>query len=118
MTNFIQLDAFCQNCASSRQGRSTASGEMNLLVQSRSDRLVGLCNVPMTAVDPLFTTMGEGRQADAGAEKAAVAPDPMCGKVLDRLSTMLQENQNRLSSDLILDYPRTPGYIGAAITSA
>ena len=78
---------------------------------------MGLCNVPMTAVDPLSTTMGEGRQADAGAEKATVAPDPTCGKVLDRFSMMLQGNPNRLSSDLILDYPRRPGNIDAAITS-
>ena len=82
---------------------------------------MGLCNVPMTTVDPLFTAIcigkGGGRQADARAEKATVASDATCGKVLDRFSTMLQGNENRSSSDLILDYPRMPQDIDSAITS-
>ena len=43
----------------------------------------------MTVGDPLFTAMDEGRQADAGAEKATATPDPTCGKALDRFSTIL-----------------------------
>ena len=74
----------------------------------------------MTAVDPLFTAIdkrqGGGRRADAGAEKATVAPDPTCGKVLDRSSTMLQGNESRLSSDWILDHPIMLRDIDSAIT--
>ena len=85
MTNFIQLNAFYENSAS-RQRRST---DLNLLVLSQGDGLVGLWNLPMTVGDLLFTVMDEGREADAGAEKTTVTPDPTCGKALDRFSTIL-----------------------------
>ena len=75
----------------------------------------------MTAVNPLFTTIdkkkGGGRQADAGAEKAIVAPDPTCRKVLDRFSMMFQGHEYRSSSDWILDHPRMLRDIDSAITS-
>ena len=63
----------------------------------------------MTAVVLPFRAVGGDRQTDAGPEKATVAPDPTCGKVLNRFSTALQGNENRSSSALILDYPRVPG---------
>ena len=68
----------------------------------------------MTAVDPLSTATTYRRQMLALQQWLRIQ---RVGKYETASPPTLQRNENRLSSDVILDYPRLLGHIDSANTS-